>query len=117
MSKEKLSLSFSGLNREIENILVTYAPSCQKTFMLSEYRLKLIAYVLIQSCDLYTVIIEDAKNSVNFQLLHLSSEQKLQIETLVKKGIYHILQENQELVCCIPQMSDLEFHSSSSANL
>lgn len=96
MSYQLTNSTLPIILEEIENVLAE-SPNCpyRAAFTLPELREKLIDYVLSQIPHYYTI--ESSKSSIKqlrppFRLL----EQRLQLENLIRKGIFELIGENTD---------------------
>jgi len=96
MSKRFFYLTWPVIIAAIKDVLATYPYSLyQNFFVIPELRQKLIAYILKQVREHYTVLIDDAQiSSLNCPKVSLSSEQWLRMKDITRKRIDHLLQEN-----------------------
>lgn len=95
MFTETINLTNQLVVEEIENVLDTYSHHpYQQAFSIPDLRQKLIAYVLSQVHNLYTVIEDGEEVTVDSKILSSSLAQRLHIEALIRQGIIQILQEN-----------------------
>jgi len=85
--------------REIEDVLDTYPHHpYQKAFAIPNLRQKLIAYILSQVRNIYIAIEEGEELRIGPNFLSRSLEQRPHIESVIRQGIVHILQEDAEWV-------------------
>lgn len=92
-----MNLTQQAVIAEIEDVLDTYPyHPYQQAFAIPEIRQDLIAYVLNRVPCVYSVVTNEQKQAVNYQLP--CSQQKLHLEGLVHQGIYSILQEKSDWV-------------------
>jgi len=96
MSKQLIYLTLPAIAEVIEDVLAT-KPYCfyQNFFVIPELEQKLIANMLRQIRDRYTVLIDDTQPSCNCSTTALSSQQWLDLKEIVQQSIYHLLQENR----------------------
>ncbi|MBN3880055.1 hypothetical protein [Nostoc sp. JL23] len=99
MTKTIVNLTLQVLVGEIENILETYPHyPYQQAFAITELRQELIAYVLNRTSSCYAVVDEQKQQSIGFNCLPYSKEERLCIQTLIREGIKQIIQQNSEEV-------------------
>ncbi|MDF0556715.1 hypothetical protein [Kamptonema sp. UHCC 0994] len=96
MSYQLINSTLPIVLEEIENVLEE-SPNCpyRAAFIIPELREKLIDYVLSKIPHYYTI--ESSKSSIKqlrppFRLL----EQRLQLENLIRKGIFELIRENTD---------------------
>ncbi len=85
--------------QEIENVLADYPTyPYQVAFSIEELRQKLIAHVLSQIPNRYSVI-EDTQESLRkSKFIKRSLEEQVRLETLVRGSVLHLLRENADWV-------------------
>lgn len=94
MAKTIVNLTLPVVVEQIETVLEAYPDRpYQQAFAIPDLRQELIAYVLSRVSNYYTVVEEQL---TQVQPAICSLEQKLQIETLVTRGIQDILQQHWE---------------------
>lgn len=99
MSHQIVNLTLPVVLREIENVLEDYPEyPYQVAFAVEEFRQKLIAHVLSNVPNRYTVIDDSQKPSKDYEFLHRPIAERLQMENLIRGGILHILRENADSV-------------------
>ncbi|HEY9622326.1 MAG TPA: hypothetical protein V6C78_18355 [Crinalium sp.] len=111
MSKTIVNLALSIVLDKIETILETY-PShpYQQAFSIPDLRQKLVSYVLSRIPCHYTVIDDLGTAEVDLKNLYCSTEEDMHIETIIRQGIEHILQEDSDWVDHhIPEETDASF--------
>lgn len=98
MFKTVVNLTQQAVITEIENVLDTYpCHPYQRAFAISDLRQELIAYVLNRiPCVYHAVDSEQKTISFNYQLPNV--QQQLQLENLIHRGIYSILEEKADWV-------------------
>lgn len=98
MFTEAINLTNQLVVEEIDNVLDTYSHHpYQQAFSSPDLRQNLIAYVLSQVHNLYTVV-EDREELLDSKFHSSSLAQRLHIEALIRQGIIHIFQGNAEWV-------------------
>jgi len=107
MPKTIVNLTLSRVIEEVESVLDTYPDHpYQQAFAIPDLRQKLLAYILSRTRNLYAVVEKGAEPQAAPKCLY-PLEHQLNIETLIRQGIHHILQEEADWVShCIPAESD-----------
>ncbi|OWY68958.1 hypothetical protein B7486_22970 [cyanobacterium TDX16] len=96
MSKQLIYLTLPAIAEVIEDVLATDPYRFyQNFFVIPELQQKLIANMLRQIRDRYTVLIDDTQPSFNCSTTALSSQQWLDLKEIVQQSIYYLLQENR----------------------
>lgn len=96
MSKQLIYLTLPAIAEVIEDVLATDPYHFyQNFFVIPELQQKLIADVLRQIRDRYTVLIDDTQPLFNYSTTSLSSQQWLDMKEIVQQSIYHLLQKNR----------------------
>ena len=95
MSQKIIYLTLPAIAEIIEDVLAT-EPYCfyQNFFIVPKLQQKLIANILKQIRDRYTVLIDDPQPSFN-DSASLSSQQWLDMKEIVQQSIDRLLQENR----------------------
>lgn len=99
MSHTIVNLTLPVVLREIDNVLEDYSEyPYQVIFSVEEFRQKLIAHVLSNIPNRYTVIedLQAPQKDANF--LYSPITERLRMENLIRGGILHILRENADTV-------------------
>ena len=99
MPSKIVNLTFQLVTREVEDILVDYPEyPYQAAFAIPYLRQKLIAHILNHIRNRYTVI-EDTEELTKdvYLLAHLLADREC-IETLIRRSIIKILQENADWI-------------------
>lgn len=93
MSKTITNITLPVVIEEIGKVLepLPHYPA-QQAFAIPELRQKLTAYVLSRISNCYAVV-ED-EEPITSKFVWCSSQQRLQIETLVAQGVQDILEQN-----------------------
>lgn len=96
MSKQLIYLTLPAIAEVIADVLATDPYHFyQNFFVIPELQQKLIADVLRQIRDRYTVLIDDTQPLFNYSTTSLSSQQRLDMKEIVQQSIYHLLQKNR----------------------
>ncbi len=99
MFKKLFNLTNQVVVTEVENVLTTYPDHpYQQAFAIPLLRQELVAFVLSQVRNLYTVVEEGEELQTDPELLDLSAKQQPDIDALIPQGITQILQKNGEWV-------------------
>lgn len=99
MSHKIVNLTLPLVLQEIENVLAEYPEYPYRVaFSVEEFRQKLIAHVLSNTPNRYTVIDDDQESPKDNKLLHNPITERIRLENLIRGGILHILRENAESV-------------------
>jgi len=113
MTYELINLTLPFVTKQVQNILADYPEHpYQVAFSTHELRQKLIAHVLSQIPNCYTV--EGVKEPPKDLMLYPSSlEQRLYMETLIRGSILHLLRENAGSVSRhLPQVETSDYEPS-----
>ena len=95
MSQRIIYLTLPAIAEIIEDVVATEPYDLyQNFFVIPELQQKLIASILRQIRDRYTVLIDDPQPSFNGST-SMSSQQWLDMKDIVQQSIYHLLQENR----------------------
>lgn len=87
------ALTLAVIAEETENVLQSHLEyHYQQSFSMSDFRQKLVTYVMSRIYNTYPVI-EDVKPVSKPKFVCYYSQQKIQIQTLIHQGIQHILQQ------------------------
>jgi hypothetical protein len=90
MSNTTVNLTISIVEAEAENVLHSYPYyPYQQAFSAPSLRQSLVAYVLSRVPSLYSVVEE--QGALIEEMLHCPPDHRPQIETLVHRGIQHLL--------------------------
>jgi hypothetical protein len=94
MSK-KLNLTSLKVKKELEFFLRNHsAPNYQIIVKDTEFRQKLIFYILQRIPNQYLPIKLGEKLTISSQVIQCSSLEKIQIEKLIYQGFYRLIQEH-----------------------
>ncbi len=111
MSHQIINLTLPLVLREIENVLEDYAEyPYQVAFSVEEFRQKLIAHVLSNIPNRYTVIDDSQESQKETGFLRRPIIERLQMENLIRGGILHILRENADSIGFMITQKDLSFN-------
>lgn len=115
MAKKIINLVISVITDETESILDTYPDHpYQQAFSIPEMRKRLVSYVLSHVPGIYTVVEDVGNSGVGPNMLYLSEEQRTYIQSLIHRGIQHVLDEHTDWVDQhIPQNASPELTPSS----
>lgn len=107
MSHQIINLTLPFVLQEIESILEDYPKyPYQVTFGIEKFRQKLIAYVLSNMPNRFTVIDDSEELFKDNKFLSHPIKERLHIENLIHKGIFHVFRENADsLSFMMPQQS------------
>lgn len=110
MSKLIDALTLALVAEETENVLQIYLDyHYHQNFAISDFRQKLVAYVMSRLYNTYPVI-EDGNPVRRPKFVCYYSQQKMQIETLIHQGIQYILQQKLDWASHhIPKEVDLGY--------
>jgi hypothetical protein len=96
MSKQLIFLTLPAIAEVIEDVLATEPYRFYQNFLvIPELQQKLIANMLRQIRDRYTVLIDDTHPSFNNSTTSLSSQQWLDMKEIVQQSIDRLLQEKR----------------------
>lgn len=99
MSQITIDLTLPVILQEIDYVLEDYPEyPYQVAFSLEKLRQKLIAYVLSQVPNRYTVVENTQEPRPDSNCLHLPLPQRLHIGMVIRGGILHLLRENADWV-------------------
>ncbi|HEY9893206.1 MAG TPA: hypothetical protein V6D37_15645 [Candidatus Sericytochromatia bacterium] len=99
MPHKIINLTLPVVLQEIEYVLEEYPEyPYQVAFSVEEFRQKLIAHVLSNIPNRFTVIDDSQEPPKDNKLLHRSIAERLRLENLIRGGILHILRENSDSV-------------------
>jgi len=99
MPHKIINLTLPVVLQEIEYVLEEYPEyPYQVAFSVEEFRQKLIAHVLSNIPNRFTVIDDSQEPPKDNKLLHRSIAERLCLENLIRGGILHILRENSDSV-------------------
>ena len=111
MSHKIVNLTLPLVLKEIENVLEDYAEyPYQVAFSVEEFRQKLIAHVLSNIPNRYTVMDDLQEPPKDAKFLHRSIAERLHIEQMIRGGILHILRENADTVGFMIAQKDLSLN-------
>jgi hypothetical protein len=111
MSHKIVNLTLPVVLKEIENVLEDYPEyPYQVAFSVEEFQQKLIAHVLSNIPNRYTVIDDSEEPQKDAKFLHRSIAERLRIEQMIRAGILHILRENADSVGFMIAQKDLSIN-------
>lgn len=99
MSHKIVNLTLPVVLREVENFLEEYPKYSYKVaFSVEEFKQKLVAYVLSNVPNRYTVIDDSQEPIKDVKFVYSPFTERLYIENLIHGGILRILRENADSV-------------------
>ncbi|MGB5961686.1 MAG: hypothetical protein WBG73_13550 [Coleofasciculaceae cyanobacterium] len=99
MSHQIVNLTLPLVLKEVENVLEDYPEyPYQVAFSVEEFRQKLIAHVLSNVPNRYTVVDDLQEPPKETKFLYRPIAERLRMENIIRGGILHILRENSETV-------------------
>lgn len=111
MSHKIVNLTLQIVLREVENVLEDYPEyPYQVAFSVEEFRQKLIAHVLSNIPNRYTVIDDSQEPPKDAKPLSRPIAERLRIENIIRGGMLHILRENAETVGFMIAQKDLSLN-------
>jgi hypothetical protein len=111
MSHQIINLTLPVVLKEIENILDDYPEYPYRVaFSVEEFRQKLLAHVLSNIPNRYTVIDDSQEAPKDAKPLHRPISERLRIENMIRGGILHILRENADTVGFMITQTDLSIN-------
>ncbi len=115
MAYELINLTLPIVMQEIEYTLNEYAEfPYQVAFSLPKMRQKLVAHVLSQISNKFTIVEDLGELPIEYNSLYLPLQERLHTEEIIRQSIIDIVQENFEWISS--HLRQLDIYKASSNN-